>query len=184
MSTEYDRPADLTAIQAKMEAQKIAFSAMTFEAAVCMLRLGILKAVSDAGKPGISSAQLAEQLNITEYGVRILLDMGLAMKLVWKNEDRYSLDKIGHFLLEDDMSQINVNFAQDVCYDAMSHLMASIKNGAPEGLKVFGDWPTGCGRLSRRPAGVDYFRYWQALRGAPRPAGYQDACRCASPQRR
>ncbi len=142
MSTEYDRPADLTAIQAKMEAQKIAFSAMTFEAAVCMLRLGILKAVSDAGKAGISSGQLAEQLNISEYGVRVLLDMGLAMNLVWKNEDCYTLDKVGHFLLEDDMSQINVNFAQDVCYDAMSHLMASIKNGAPEGLKVFGDWPT------------------------------------------
>ena len=86
MSTEYDRPADLTAIQAKMEAQKIAFSAMTFEAAVCMLRLGILKAVSDAGKAGISSGQLAEQLNISEYGVRVLLDMGLAMNLVWKND--------------------------------------------------------------------------------------------------
>lgn len=142
MPNEYDSPVELTAIQAKMEAQKIAFSAMTFEAAVCMLRLGILSAVSDAGKQGICSNQLADDLDISEYGVRVLLDMGLAMNLVWKNDGRYALDKVGHFLLEDEMSRINVNFAQDVCYDAMSSLMASIKSGAPEGLKKFGEWPT------------------------------------------
>jgi hypothetical protein len=67
------------------------------------------------------------------------------------NGDRYVLDKVGHFLLEDRMSQVNVNFAQDVCYEAMGHLMASIKSGAPEGLKVFGDWPTIYPRLSRLP---------------------------------
>jgi O-methyltransferase/methyltransferase family protein len=142
MAKKFDKPAELTAVQAKMEAQKIAFSAMTFEAAVCVIRLGILRAVADAGRHGISSGQLAKDLDISEYGVRVLLDMGLSMNLVWKNDDRYSLDKIGHFLLEDDMTQINMNFAQDVCYDAMSHLMTSIKNSAPEGLKVFGDWPT------------------------------------------
>jgi len=142
MSTKYDKPADLTAVQAKMEAQKIAFSAMAFEATVSMLRLGILRGVSDAGRQGISSNQLASDLNLSEYGVRVLLDMGLAMKLVWKNDDRYTLDKTGHFLLEDDMTRININFAQDVCYDAMSQLTASIQNGAPEGLKVFGEWPT------------------------------------------
>ncbi len=52
------------------------------------------------------------------------------------------LDKVGHFLLEDPMTQVNLNFTQDVCYEAMGHLMASIRSGTPEGLKVFGDWPS------------------------------------------
>ena len=151
MDEKYKQPSELTAVQAKSEAQKIAFSAIAFEATVCLLRLGILRAVSEAGREGASASNLAQELDLSEYGVKILLDMGVTSSLVWMNEDRYVLDKVGHFLLEDRMSQVNVNFAQDVCYEAMGHLMASIKSGAPEGLKVFGDWPTIYPRLSRLP---------------------------------
>ncbi len=151
MGKKYKQPSELTALQAKSEAQRIAFSAIAFEATVCLLRLGILKSVSEAGSDGASVSELAQELGLSEYGVKILLDMGLTSSLVWMNEDRYVLDKVGHFLLEDRMSQVNVNFAQDVCYEAMGHLMASIKNGTPEGLKVFGDWPTIYPRLSRLP---------------------------------
>jgi len=142
MTETYGQPSDLTALQAKSEAQKIAFSAISFEAAVCLLRLGILQSVSEAGDDGANASYIASKLDLSEYGVKVLLDMGLSMNLVWLNEDRYVLDKVGYFLLQDRMSQVNVNFAQDVCYTAMGHLMASIKTGAPEGLKVFGDWPT------------------------------------------
>ena len=142
MTRNYQKPADLSAVQAKMGAQKIAFSAITFEATVCLLRLGILRTIADAGRSGISAADLAESLDLSKYGIQVLLDMGLTMNLVWLNDNRYVLDKIGHFLLTDEMTEINVNFAQDVCYEAMGHLMASIKSGKPEGLKVFGDWPT------------------------------------------
>jgi len=151
MAKKFNQPSELTALQAKSEAQKIAFSAIAFEAVVCLLRLGILKSVSEAGKDGASSRDLAEELGLSEYGVKVLLDMGLTTSLVWMNEDRYVLDKVGYFLLEDRMSQVNVNFSQDVCYEAMGHLMASIKNGAPEGLKVFGDWPTIYPALSLLP---------------------------------
>lgn len=142
MAKNYKQPSDITALQAKSEAQRIAFSAIAFEAAVCLLRLGILKSVAEAGKGGASSDHIAAKLDLSEYGVKVLLDMGLTMNLVWMNEGHYVLDKVGYFLLEDRMSQVNVDFAQDVCYEAMGHLMASIKNGAPEGLKVFGQWPT------------------------------------------
>ena len=142
MAENYKQPSEITALQAKSEAQKIAFSAIAFEAAVCLLRLGILKSVAEAGNDGASSSELAAKLGLREYGVKVLLDMGLTMSLVWMNEDHYVLDKVGHFLLEDRMSQVNVDFAQDVCYEAMGHLMASIKNGVPEGLKLFGIWPT------------------------------------------
>lgn len=152
MVKKYDQPADLSAYQAISEAQKIAFSAMSFQAVVCLLRLGILQRVADAGKDGANSRELSEALGISEYGLKVLLDMGLTMSVVWMNEDRYVLDKVGHFLLEDRMTRVNVNFAQDVCYDAMSQLMASISNGKPEGLKVFGDWPTIYPGLSLLPS--------------------------------
>lgn len=151
MVKKFNQPSELTALQAKLEAQKIAFSAIAFEAVVCLLRLGILQSVSEAGNDGASSRDVAEELGLSEYGVKVLLDMGLTTSLVWMNDDRYVLDKVGHFLLEDRMSQVNVNFSQDVCYEAMGHLMASIKNGAPEGLKVFGDWPTIYPALSLLP---------------------------------
>lgn len=151
MAQKYEKPSELTAIQAKMEAQKIAFSAISFEAVVCLLRLGALRQISESGQQGISSNDLAERLDVGKPGIKVLLDMALTMRLVWQNEDRFVLDKIGHFLLEDEMSQINVNFAQDVCYEPMGRLMESIQKGTPEGLRVFGDWPTIYSGLSQLP---------------------------------
>ena len=152
MIKKYDQPADLSAYQAMSEAQKIAFSAMGFQTVVCLLRLGILERVSEAGEGGMSAQDLAEDIGIGKYGVKVLLDMGLTMSVVWMNDDRYVLDKVGHFLLTDRMTRVNVNFAHDVCYEAMNHLMASIQNGKPEGLKVFGDWPTIFSGLSLLPS--------------------------------
>ncbi len=161
MVKEYKQPSELSAIQAKLEAQKIAFAPIAFEAVVCMMRLGILRSVEEAGGDGASAGDLSEELGLSEYGVKVLLDMGLTSRLVWMNEDRYVLDKVGHFLLEDPMTQVNLNFTQDVCYEAMGHLMASIKNGAPEGLKVFGDWPTIYPALSElpEPAKASWFAF-------------------------
>lgn len=151
MDDKYRQPSALSALQAKSEAQKIAFSAIAFQATVCLLRLGILESVSASASTGVSAGDVARKLGLSEYGVRVLLDMGLASNLVWMNEDRYVIDKVGHFLLEDRMTQVNVDFAHDVCYEAMGHLMASIRNSRPEGLKVFGDWPTIYRALSHLP---------------------------------
>ena len=151
MTKEYNQPSEFSAIQAKLEAQKIAFAPIAFEAVVSLLRLGILKSIADAGSAGASSNELSQELGLSEYGVKVLLDIGLTLAVVWTHEDRYVLDKVGHFLLQDPMTQVNVNFTKDVCYEAMPHLMASIKNGVPEGLKVFGDWPTIYPALSELP---------------------------------
>jgi len=161
MSDHYRQPAALTALQAKSEAQKLAFSAIAFEATVGLLRLGILRAVSDAGEEGARPGDIAGKLGLSEYGVSVLLDMGLATKLVWLNDDRYVLDKVGHFMLEDGMTKINVNFAQDVCYEAMGYLIESIESGAPEGLKAFGDWPTIYEGLTQlpEPARTSWFEF-------------------------
>ncbi len=161
MAKQYKRPSELSAIQAKLEAQKIAFAPIAFEAVISMMRLGILKSVADAGGDGATVGDLSEELGLSKYGVKVLLDMGLTLSVVWLNEDRYVLDKVGHFLLEDPMTQVNLNFTHDVCYQAMGDLMASIKNAAPEGLKVFGDWPTIYPALSElpEPAKTSWFAF-------------------------
>jgi hypothetical protein len=138
----YDQPANLTAFEAISEAQKLAFAPIAFQASVTLQRLGILEAVEAAKDHGADAAEIAARLKLPIYGVRVLLDMGLSIGLVWQREGRYVLDKIGHFLLNDAMTRVNLDFVADVCYDAMSSLKDSVEQRAPKGLARFGDWET------------------------------------------
>jgi SAM-dependent methyltransferase len=47
-----------------------------------------------------------------------------------------------------------MDFVQDVCYNGMFYLEDSIKKEKPEGLKVFGEWPTVYHGLSQLPEHV------------------------------
>jgi hypothetical protein len=53
-------------------------------------------------------------------------------------EWRFVLGKTGWFLLEDEMTKVNFNFVNDVCYKGAFELKRSIKAGKPLGLEVFG----------------------------------------------
>jgi ubiquinone/menaquinone biosynthesis C-methylase UbiE len=134
---------------------------MAFQATTALLRLGILETVAEEGEAGICARDVAEKLGLGEYGVRVLLDMGLSAGLVWMNDGRYALDKIGFFILNDEMTRINLDFVKDVCYAGMDDLQASIENGAPEGLRHFGDWPTIYQGLTalREPARTSWFAF-------------------------
>jgi hypothetical protein len=46
--------------------------------------------------------------------------------------------KIGWFLLEDEMTSVNFNFVNDVCYKGAFELKRSVEAGKPLGLEVFG----------------------------------------------
>lgn len=155
----------IRAFDAKIAAQKIAFSPVTFQAARALLELGLLQMISDAGDEGISIRLLSEESGISEYGVGVLAEMALGMGLIHINsmsdeeEDGKSglgklvLSKTGWFLLEDDCTRVNFNFTNDICYKGAFNLIDSIKTGKPEGLKVFGDkWTTIYEALSTLPA--------------------------------
>ena len=150
----YDRPANLTAFEAISEAQKLAFAPIAFQASVALKRLGILDAVEAAKDDGATAAEIAALLDLPVYGVRVLLDMGLSIGLVWQRADRYVLDKVGHFVLNDTMTRVNLDFVADVCYDSMSALQDSVEQSAPKGLTRFGDWPTLYEGLPRLPTPV------------------------------
>lgn len=147
----YFKPDSSSALHAKEEALKIAFSPVMFQCAYALLKLGILELIGDFGDKGLNAEVIAKKLNLTLYGVKVLLDLGVSCKLVWLNEDHYVLDKIGYFVLCDSMVQTNFDFVQDVCYQGLFHLIDSIKSGKPEGLKVFGNWETIYPGLSSLP---------------------------------
>ncbi|MCJ8302660.1 methyltransferase [Shewanella sp.] len=150
----YQSPQDISAFDAKFEAQKIAFAPISFQVARCLLKFGILEQIDAAGKSGCLLEDIQHSTQLSEYAVSVLLDMGLSMRLVWHKDERYRLDKIGFFLLHDDMAKVNLNFVHDVCYQGVYELEASLVEGKPKGLKVFGDWETIYPTLSELPEQV------------------------------
>ncbi len=131
-----------SALDAKIEAQKIAFAPIVFQAVKSLRNLKILDLLNSNSEKGITPAEIAERLKLSEYGVKVLLDAGLSAEVVMLKDDKYFLTKTGYYFISDKMTNINLDFVNDVCYNGMFHLEESVKNNKPEGLKVFGNWPT------------------------------------------
>lgn len=152
---------NIRAVDAKFEAQKIAFAPMCYQAIRTMLELGMMQAINDAGEAGITRKELAEKAKISEYGAGVLCEMALGMNVIKLSQDseagsadkeKFVIGKIGWMLLEDDLTKVNFWFTNDICYEGAWKLKESIINGKPEGLKVFGDqWTTVYEALSTLP---------------------------------
>jgi len=134
------RPDQETALEAISYAQWIAFGPFVFQATVVMRDRGLLDAVADAGDDGIGVSALSETTGVSPYGVKVLLDFGSSIRLVWRKNDRYVLTKTGHFILNDPMTRVNMDFTRDVCYEPLAYLDESIRDEKPQGLHLFGDW--------------------------------------------
>jgi len=152
----YFREDRRSALDAKYEAQKIAFAPYVFQSAFTLRKLGILECLFKTDSSGISIPQIAQKLHIPEYGLEVLLEFGLSIEIVKlcgnHDEQMYCLGKIGYFILHDKMTNVNMNFMHDICYAGAAHLEESILSGKPEGLKELGNWPTIYEGLSQLPA--------------------------------
>ena len=135
-------------------AQFIAFAPILFQASKALRDLGILQVLVDAGNEGISLDEIYPKVGLTEYGTRVLLEAGLGIGLMTRNEGKYEITKTGQFILNDDMTRVNMDFTHDVCYEGMFTLQESIKESKPTGLKVFGEWDTVYQGLSVLPQQV------------------------------
>jgi hypothetical protein len=152
---------DLRALDAKFEAQKIAFAPLTFQAVRALRDLNVLQALSDAGDKGLSREEAAEGAGISVYGAAVLLEMALGLGVVKlaanadstnsADTERFVLGKTGFFLLEDELTNVNFNFVNDICYKGAFELGESVKTGKPKGLDVFGSWSTIYEALSSLP---------------------------------
>jgi len=143
-----------SALEGMELAQWIAFAPVVFQASRSLKNLGILKAIQDSRKEGITATDLQSQLKLSDYGLRVLCEAGLGIGLIYQQNDRYYLSKAGFFFLNDQLTEANTDFINDVCYKGLFSLEDSIKNGKPEGLKEFGSWKTVYEALAHLPEDV------------------------------
>ena len=150
-----------SALDAISQAQFIAFAPYIFDASVLLRDKGILKVVEDSRLNGISLEDVVAKVDMSHYGVRILLEAGLGIGLVLRKEGKFFLSKTGHFFLNDKMTIANTDFMRDVCYEGSKELGKSIENSKPEGLKYLGDWSTIYQGLSNlpEPAKTSWFKF-------------------------
>ena len=144
-----------SALQAKFDAQKIAFAPIMFQAAKALRDLGILKQIRIHRSKGIEMEEIARELDLSLYGVKVLLEAGLSLELVWVEEGRFKLTKTGWHILNDELTRVNMDFTHDVNYLGMHSLSDSIRTGKPTGLKTLGDWNTIYEGLCRLPGEAD-----------------------------
>ncbi|MDB5947774.1 MAG: SAM-dependent methyltransferase [Ramlibacter sp.] len=157
----YDKD-PLTAMEAVTAAQWLAFAPLAFQATAVMRDRGVLAALAKpAASQGLSTEEVASEVGMSVYGVRVLLEAGLGLHIVWRREGRYILGKLGRFLLDDEMTRVNFEFTQHVCYQAAAHLHESLDEGRPAGLKTLGPWRTLYEGLSVMPEPAR--RTWHAF---------------------
>ena len=140
-----------SAFESKEAAQWIAFGPVIFQVARVLRDKGILELIEKSGSIGLTNEEIAEEVKLSNYGVRVLLESGLSLGLVLVNDKKYTLGKTGYFILHDSLTKTNMDFIHDVNYKGLFYLDESIETGKPAGLKTLGDWPTIYEGLSQLP---------------------------------
>lgn len=140
-----------SAADAKTGAQKIAFAPLMFQAAKALRDFGILKFLLST-KRGLTIQEIANEVKISVYGVTVLLEAGLSLEMVYLEDGMYKLTKTGFFVESDELTRVNMDFANDINYQGAYYLQDAIKSGKPDGLhKTFGNWNTIYEALSQLP---------------------------------
>ena len=124
---------DMKAIDARFEAQKIAFAPIVFQVSKCMIDFNVLKTIEESGDSGITFKDILKKVDLSEYALSVLLELSLGLSLIKiaenSNPYKYMLGKIGFFLLNDKLTRVNINFINDVCYNGMFYLNDSFYLG-------------------------------------------------------
>lgn len=154
-------PDGQSAFAARYEAQKIAFGPVVFQCVRYAWKRGMLQALSDAGGEGLTIAEMAASKTWSEYALKVALESCLSAGVVSLRDGRYVLDKTGYCIVTDRITQINIDFNHDVCYEGMFRLEESLDRQQPAGLTALGDWPTlyeGMAQLPE-PAKTSWFAF-------------------------
>lgn len=142
-----------TAVEAQRLAQEIAFGPIVFQVSRLMVKFGIFALLAEE-REGLTLTEISERTKLSRYAAQVLLESSLTIGTVLIREDRFVLAKAGWFLLNDKMARVNMEFNHDVNYLGLFSLEEALLNGKPEGLKVFGEWPTIYEGLSSLPEQV------------------------------
>ena len=90
----------------------------------------------------LTIAGVAARIGLPRYGIKVLLESGLGIGLFCLNDDRFTLTRLGYFILRDSMTRVNMDVVHEVCYRGLFDLDKSIAEGKPIGLKTLGNWKT------------------------------------------
>lgn len=131
-------------------AEFIAFGPVVFQVSRLMLKWGILEILRDEE---LTSDEIAERIGISKYAAKCVMEASLTIGTVLVNVDsgKYTISKIGWFLVNDPATIVNIDFNHDVNYLGMFDLEKALKEGRPAGLKQLGNWPTIYEGLSTLP---------------------------------
>jgi hypothetical protein len=129
-----------TAFEARFDAQKIAFGPIVFQCVRYAWKRGMLEALAKAGSLGLSVETLAQTGQWTAYALKVVLESCLSAGVVKLQNGHYVLDKTGYCVLTDKITQINLNFMHDVCYQGLFDLDVALDQEKPIGLRHHGDW--------------------------------------------
>jgi len=140
----------MSAMQAQRFAQEIAFGPIVFQVSRLMIKFGVFQTLIDH-KDGLTIDEVAVKCNLSIYAAQVMLEASLTIGTILLSNGKFTIAKAGFFLLNDKMARVNMDFNHDVNYLGFFDLEAALINGKPEGLKVFGDWPTIYEGLSKLP---------------------------------
>jgi ubiquinone/menaquinone biosynthesis C-methylase UbiE len=145
---------NMKAVDAQRLAHEISFGPVVFQVSRLMVKFGIMQALLDS-KEGLTLEEVTKLSGLSHYAVQALLEASLTARTVLLKDGRYSASKVGWFLLNDPLVQVDMGLTHDVIYQGLFYLEESLKSGKPEGLwKVFGDYPTVYEALSQLPPAV------------------------------
>ena len=139
ITKSFARP--MSALDARFEAQKIAFGPVVFQCVRIALKWGVLARI-DANAEGLTIPELAREAGYSDYAISVVLETCLSAGVVSVVDDRYRIEKTGQMLLHDEMTRINFDFVQEICYAGLMELEASLVEARPAVLKVLGPWQT------------------------------------------
>ena len=138
-SKTFARP--MSALDARFEAQKLAFGPVVFQCVRIARKWGVLARI-DASTEGRTIAELAVETGYSEYALSVVLESCLSAGVVGMVEDRYRIEKIGQVLLHDELTRVNFEFVQEICYSGLLELETALVEARPAGLKALGPWET------------------------------------------
>ncbi len=131
----------MSALDARFEAQKLAFGPVVFQCVRIARNWGVLGRI-DACAEGLTIAELSGDSGYSEYALSVLLESCLSAGVVSVVEDRYRIEKTGQVLLHDELTRVNFDFVQEICYSGLVELEAALLEARPAGLKALGPWET------------------------------------------
>lgn len=141
--------------EAQRLAEFIAWGPVVFQASRLMVKFGIFQLLRDNDK-GLTRQEIVEATGLSDYAVKVLTDASLTIGsiLIDPASEKFTLSKVGWFLLTDPRIKVNIEFNHDVNYEGWFHLEEALLEGKPAGLRHFGNWETVYEGLSSLPEQV------------------------------